>query len=275
MNTLYEFITYLQYGTKLHIGVDFIGSIGDDRCVLPFEHTIHASKICNEFKGREGGLARCFRCRNAAINIAIHKKRAFGNVCVNGVYEYTRPVIIDGKIICIIYIGNILDEPVGLNKLRENLKGQEHLLETLEKDFGFHKCDTVGALIENYILSLLQDTKNPSTKKNNQLIENIKAYINSNLEYDIKLSQIAKLFSYNEQYLGRLFTKETGENMNQYVSKRRLEYAAELIKETPNSIIDIATISGFNNVTYFDRLFKKMYGMTPREFRNQSKGDIK
>ena len=70
-NSLYELITYLQYGTGLHIGVLFFGNYGNQKCILPFEQTIHASAICDEFKSRPGGLDRCFRCRKAAIKEAL------------------------------------------------------------------------------------------------------------------------------------------------------------------------------------------------------------
>ena len=68
-NSLYEMITYLQYGTKLHIGVLFFCNWGNEKCILPFEQTIHASAICDEFKSCPGGLEKCFRCRNAAIDL--------------------------------------------------------------------------------------------------------------------------------------------------------------------------------------------------------------
>ena len=85
-NSLLDLITYLQYGTKLHIGVLFFGNYGNEKCILPSEQTIHASKICDEFKGRDGGLEKCFRCRNAAIRKAHCTKTVFGGLCINGVY---------------------------------------------------------------------------------------------------------------------------------------------------------------------------------------------
>ena len=269
-SSLYDFIKYLQYGTNLHIGVLFLGNYGNEKCILPFEQTIHASKICDEFKSYEGNMKKCFRCRNAAINKAISTKKDFAGLCINGVYEYTRPVVIDGDVVCVFFIGNILEETQGIKKLTQKLRGNAHLIDTLEKDFKFDKCKSVADLIETYIRTLLKNISATYQDNFNPLIENIKNYIVANLEYDIKISQIAKTFQYNEQYLGRVFKKETKMSVSSYITTKRLERAKKLLKETNHTIIDIAFTVGFNNVTYFNRIFKRHLDMTPQQFRTKS-----
>ncbi len=139
-NSLFDLITYLQYGTKLHIGVLFFGNYGNKKCVLPQEQRIHASRICTEFKACIGGLERCFRCRNAAIKKAHRTKAAFDGLCINGVYEYTRPVVIGKDVACIICIGNILEKTKGYEKLKKNLDDKDYLLDSLEKNFTYGQC---------------------------------------------------------------------------------------------------------------------------------------
>ena len=75
------------------------------------------------------------------------------------------------------------------------------------------------------------------------------------------------IFHYNEEYLGRLFKKETHMSFSDYVSKQRIERAKRLLIETNDSVVSIAVKVGFNNVTYFNRVFKKYLNMTPLEFR--------
>ena len=264
-NNLSDLITCLQYGTNLHIGVLFFKNYGNEKCILPSRQTIHASKICDAFKNCEGGLKKCFRCRNAAIKRAHRTKKAFAGLCINGVYEYTRPVVIGNDVACIIFIGNILEER---KKLTDKIRGKEHLLDTLEKEFTFHQCEVLGSLIETYIRTLLEHVPSANLNRFNPLIENIKTYVEANLEYDITISQIAKTFQYNEQYLGRLFKEKTDMSFSNYVSKQRIERAKVLLKETNDSVINIALNVGFNNVTYFNRLFKKYLNMSPSEFRS-------
>ncbi len=266
-NSLYDLITYLQYGTKLHIGVLFFGNYGNEKCILPQEQRIHASRICAEFKACIGGLERCFRCRNAAIKKANRTKAAFDGLCINGVYEYTRPVVIGEDVACIIYIGNILEKTKGYEKLKKNLDDKDYLLDSLEKNFTYDQCEVVGSLLETHIRTLLENIPSENLKNFNPLIENIKNYVEANLEYDMKISQIAKIFHYNEQYLGRLFKKETQMSFSNYISKQRIERAKLLLKETDASVINIALKVGFNNVTYFNRVFQKYLKKTPSEFR--------
>ena len=262
---LYDLINYLQYGTKLHIGVFFPGSFGNDMVKLPHRQEIHASTLCEEFKSKD--YNRCYRCRKRADYKALKTKCDFGGVCINGIFEYVRPVVINDEVACIIYIGNILNTKKGLPRLLKNTGGQEWLLDTLEKDFDIDKCKESGKLIESYIRVLLENY--PKNSKSNPIIDNIKSYIENNLEFDIKISDIAKLFHYNEQYFGRFFKKETKMSFSDYLKLRRLKKAEYLLKNTDDTILLISNKSGFNNVTYFNRIFKKAYGVTPSEYRKK------
>ncbi|MBQ7821212.1 MAG: helix-turn-helix domain-containing protein [Clostridia bacterium] len=270
-SSLYDMISLLQYGTRLHIGVLFLGEHGNDMLRMPHRQQIHAGAVCEELKKSDGGFRRCFRCRNMAINKAITTKEAFGGYCINGVYEYTHPVVIDGEVVCIIYIGNILENECGYGKIRERLVDKEHLLSTMEKDYDYNKCEAAGKLIESYIRMLLQSNNENKSDKLNNVIENIKSYVDMNLEFDTNISHIAQMFHYNAKYLGRLFKKETKMTFADYVSLQRLERAKQLLKGNKSSVLTVSEKVGFNNVTYFNRLFKRTYGMTPSEYRTLGK----
>ena len=103
----------------------------------------------------------------------------------------------------------------------------------------------------------------------NPLIENIKNYIEENLEYKIDLSRLALMHHYNEKYLGRLFKKKTGKSFCEYTTERRLERSKFLLSNTNTTIISIAEQSGFQSVTYFNRMFKKSFGITPTQYRTK------
>lgn len=268
-SSLYDLITFLQYGTKLHIGVLFFGDYGNSKLNLPRSHKIHSGNICEQLKLQESGYRRCFACRQLAVKKAIREKKEFAGLCINGIYEYTRPVLINNECACMIFIGNILEKSTGLPRLQKHLREKEDLIHSLEPDFTIEQCKALGAVLESYIRILLEQF--PTKESNfNPLIENIKNYINLNLEFDIKLSEIADIFHYNEQYLGRLFKKETGQNVIDYVNRQRLLYAKKLLEETQDKVVEIAAKSGFNNVTYFNRLFQREYRLTPTQYRKQS-----
>ena len=83
--------------------------------------------------------------------------------------------------------------------------------------------------------------------------------------YDRK--ELARRFEFNEDYMLQLFKKHTGTTISHYLNARRVEAAKQLIAETDGAIIDIAYRVGFDNITYFHRIFKNITGTTPREFR--------
>lgn len=267
-SSLNDLIDYLEYGTKLHIGVLFFGSYGNEKLVLPHEKQIHKSPVCGAMKGSPNGYRRCYYCRNTAVKKALLTKESFGGLCINGVYEFTHPVIIDGEVVCIIFIGNILPPEDKKEKLNWKLRERRELIETLEGSFSKERCEALGELIESYIRMILELC--PSKTEDDDfdpLIENLKNYIEANLEYEIDLSLIAQMFHYNEKYLGRLFKKKTGYSFSEYINLRRIERGRDLLLSEKDTIINISSKIGFNNVTYFNRLFKKRYGVTPSEYR--------
>lgn len=95
--------------------------------------------------------------------------------------------------------------------------------------------------------------------------------IEKNLYDDIKLKDIAKKSHLSEFYFNRLFHKVTGETVMGYVRKRRLSKAAYDLKNTQLTVLDIAVKYQFSCGESFARAFKKMYGITPYEYRKSNK----
>ncbi len=261
---LSRLIACLTYGTKLHIGVLFFGNFGNERLHLPYDHTIHASPVCTQLKKLPKGYRRCYTCRNMAIRKAVATKQAFGGQCINGVYEYTRPIVVKDTVVGIIFIGNILLSAGN----KRGITADHPLADTMERDFGFDKCHEMAGVMEQYIkmtLELYPASKN--TDMFDPMAENLKKYIEENLEYEIDLALLAKIFHYNEKYLGRLFKQKTGTSVCAYVLQRRLARAKKLLCDSNDTILSISEKTGFHNVTYLNRTFKQQEGMTPSHFR--------
>ena len=68
----------------------------------------------------------------------------------------------------------------------------------------------------------------------------------------------------------RYFKETMGTSFVDYLRDYRLTMASRLLTTSDSAILDIASETGFDNLSYFNRVFKKKYGMTPRQFRSES-----
>lgn len=263
---LTSLLEFLEYGTKLHISVVFLQHYGNKETYLPFPRRIHSAPVCEYEKQTPEGLAKCYRCRNTVLNMAIRHKRSFDGLCVNGVYEYCRPVVRDDVVLAVVFVGNIFNgSDTQRKRLRKHLRPA--LLKTMEPDFPKENCEKTADLVESYILYLLDRYGDTTRHPYDVLIENIRTYIEENLNYDFSIENLAAMFNYNEKYLGRLFKAKTGSTIKEYCNNQKIKKAKALLKRTDQHIADIAGQVGFNNVTYFNRMFKRYTGMTPQDYR--------
>lgn len=140
----------------------------------------------------------------------------------------------------------------------------------MEKNISHKTCFNIACVLESYIKLILLTHPTKSIKSADWRIATLmKEYADSNFMCAFSLSQLAEIYHYNEKYLGRIFKMTYNISFKEYVNLKRLQYSKNLLKFSKASIIDISFKSGFNNVTYFNRIFKSHYGMTPSEYRAQ------
>ncbi|UNK18870.1 response regulator [Paenibacillus sp. N3/727] len=93
------------------------------------------------------------------------------------------------------------------------------------------------------------------------------AYIHEHLGQGLSLQQVAKHVHMNSNYFSELFKRETGQNYIEFVTQAKMQKAMALLRETPAKISEVANEVGYEDMKYFNRLFKKFTGMTPSEYR--------
>ncbi len=128
---------------------------------------------------------------------------------------------------------------------------------------------TMGLLI----LLLMNHTDKVDVGKNNfdqELILLVYRYIEDHYK-DGELGNLAQMMGYDIYWLSRAIKRITGKNYTDLVQKKRMSQAAYLLATTNISIVDIGANVGYDNSSYFYRLFKEYYGMSPKEYRVNSK----
>ncbi len=108
--------------------------------------------------------------------------------------------------------------------------------------------------------------------QNSEKIEKLYSYIKENFKHKIKLDDAAQMLNMSTVSFTRFIKQRTGKSFVDFVNEIRLGYATRLLIETSNSVSEICYECGFNNISNFNRIFKKKQEVTPSEFRNNFKG---
>ncbi|MDO5423013.1 MAG: response regulator [Eubacteriales bacterium] len=101
-------------------------------------------------------------------------------------------------------------------------------------------------------------------------IREVKQYIYQNYGTALSLNQLAALVFVHPDYLSRLFKKETGMNLNQFIKRFRMEKARELLTRTQMKVSAVGEAVGYGNRSYFCKTFNDFYGVSPEKFREES-----
>ncbi|MBQ7227134.1 MAG: helix-turn-helix transcriptional regulator [Clostridia bacterium] len=133
------------------------------------------------------------------------------------------------------------------------------------------KANLFWILYHLYRLGLVNRTQKINEEKERDSLSPAINYIRENYAEEIFIHKLATLCGYSDTYFMKLFKKTTGITCIDYINGLRLSQAANHLISSSSSIIDIALAVGFNNVSYFNRQFKSVYGMTPKEYRRQGR----
>ena len=262
---LSDLIKALERGTNLHICVAFLNNYGNKKTQCLYSQGIHEMPICLAAKNTQEGLADCYRCRRKVERFVVSRRVSLGGYCCRGVYEYCRPVIYEDNVIAIIFVGNVyLGTKPQIKKLESSI-GLD-FVETMECKFSVADCKSTADIIESYIVFLIDKYGNEGLFYD-PLMENIKNYIRENMAYGFSIGEMAASFNYNEKYLGRLFKQREGLSIRDYCNVVRIKQAKRLLEDTNLSVSQIAAQVGFNNITYFDRVFREIVLLSPRTYR--------
>ena len=107
------------------------------------------------------------------------------------------------------------------------------------------------------------------TSGKNTVEKEMVSYIQQNFTGKILLKEFGKQFHLSEKYISRYFKEHFHITISQYVTYLRLEHAKQLLQDTDIPVTEVAMQSGYQNVSYFIRSFKKTYGMSPLKYRNK------
>ncbi|MCM3783327.1 helix-turn-helix domain-containing protein [Neobacillus mesonae] len=108
----------------------------------------------------------------------------------------------------------------------------------------------------------------------NGTIKEIVKYVEQHYADELSLQEIASRYHISREYVSRKFKQEYGINFSDFITEYRIERARMLMQNPHLKLVQIAQMVGFQDVKYFSKVFKKLTGISPKEYRDRSKCDV-
>lgn len=151
----------------------------------------------------------------------------------------------------------------------------------LDKRHGFDSMLELMSILHDLSTSrnyrLLSDasfnaSQNETLNYHSRRIEKTLEYMNKNFDKQVSLAEVAKIANMSDVSFSRFFKQRTGNTFVDNQTQIRLGHASRLLIDTTQSVAEIAYKCGFNNISNFNRIFKKKKSCTPKEFRESFSG---
>jgi len=161
-------------------------------------------------------------------------------------------------------IGQTLNEVSELMLQMPYLKGFERMLHF------FKMMDIIGKSDSNIPLASREYLLG-RFKTGNKRIATVHEYLMNNYREEVNLKKLAELVNMAEGSLCRFFKENTGTTLFEYLNQIKTDFACKLLMDNDLSILEVCLDSGFNNLSHFNKQFRKTSGVTPSEYRKRFK----
>ena len=153
--------------------------------------------------------------------------------------------------------------------LREQLMNEMLYIVHHAKESPFHLIGHLYLFLDYLTQSAKSKKLIQSSKMSDYYIKEAINYIEQNFQNNITIEDIAAICGINRSYFGKIFRNSIGRSPQEFLMNYRMVKATELLKLTSLSIAEIGSAVGYENQLHFSRAFKTIYGVSPREWRNQ------
>ena len=153
---------------------------------------------------------------------------------------------------------------------RESMMNEMLYIANHSQETPFHLIGHLYIFLDALIRSVSTIQLNSHGRLKDYYIREAINHIEQNFPYDISIEDIARHCGINRSYFGKIFHESVGKTPQEFLINYRMMKATELLKMTELSIADIGNAVGYPNQLHFSRAFKKIYGISPKNWRNQN-----
>ncbi len=252
---------------------------------LPYHGKRGENPFCAQLAGKSRSCAACLRTTQRLSRIAMTQPATV--TCASGLSETAVPIRVGERLIGYLQTGQVFAKP----PTEALFERTASLLQQWDVDVkkpalrdAFFKTRTLTPAQHQSVITMLTVFGQHLSMVGDQIavwkvnseppvITRARSYIFEHQSEDLSLGQVAKAVNASSFYFCKLFRKSTGVNFIDYISQLRIEKAKNLLLN-PNCLIsEIAFEVGFQSLTHFNRVFKRMVGLSPSKYRAQLPAD--
>ena len=154
--------------------------------------------------------------------------------------------------------------------LNEIFVCNESFIRELEK---LSSVEDIGAWLSALLHRFIDYSFDFSHIKHSDVVFKVAEYVKNRFAEKLSLDEIAEHVSLSKSYLSRIFKEETGESLSSYINKVRIDKAKLMLLDNGCALVNVASLCGFEDQSYFTKVFKRLVGVSPKRYR-ESRGNI-
>ena len=225
-------------------------------------------EYCSLLQSIVGEQRRCTQCDKMILDRCLSTKTLEHHICRAGLYDSAMPIIKDDAIVGFVIMGQVrsVESPATVQYLpRADVQTLEQLKRFyasapfLSKELLDALYDLLPRILFDRAIRIVHDP----------LISEIVNFIDGHLQESLSIERLCAKFYISKNHLYEAFRINLGNTVTGYINEHRIFLAKDLLRQSDKPMSEIAEQIGINNYTYFFKLFKKLTGITPTEYRNE------
>src|SRR4051812_31803301 len=252
-----------------------------DSWQLPHHGQRKENPFCALMAGKSRACAACLQVQQTLAESA--RDMAQTETCQVGMCDTAVPVRLGDKLVGFLHTGQVFKKKPTEAQFRKVMDlARSWGVQTAEAEMkeAFFGTQVLAQREHEAVVKLLEIFASHLSELSNQIVVQLnnaeppmitraKEYIKQNHAEELSLGQVAKAVNTSAFYFCKMFKKGTGLNFTEYVSRVRIENAKNLLLNPNLRISEIAYQVGFQSLTHFNRVFKKVVGESPTEYRGK------
>ena len=263
----------IKYNTEqlTNIVSDIFSLTGISISILDSDYKLIATSKCKQeycllLQTMDAEKKRCGQCDSKLLNRCHHTKKVEFHICRTGLYDAAMPIIKDNIVVGFIIMGQVRSvksptlphylpdtDPQTLKRLNEFYKK----IPFISKKHLDAVYDLLPRILFDNAIKIVYDP----------FVSEVVTFIDANLQDNLCIKLLCEKFYISKNRLYDAFQKNLGCTVTSYINERRIRTAKKLLEQSDDSVRQIAEAVGIYNYTYFYKLFKKLTGVTPTEYR--------